>query len=51
VGTNTNPVGAAGFARFNFDTNTKPNAIVLPDPVGALPQTSLPARPSGMVIV
>ena len=43
------PSGRRGSERWVFTTSGMPNASVLPDPVGALPQMSRPASAAGMV--
>src|SRR5829696_3969298 len=48
VGTRTRPVGRLGWALPTRSASGRPNASVLPEPVLALPQTSRPARASGM---
>ncbi len=49
VGASTRPWGFLGDDRVTRLTMGMPKAMVLPDPVGALPHRSLPARASGMV--
>src|SRR5689334_17743950 len=49
VGTSTRPRGRLGAALPTPLTSGTPKAMVLPDPVGARPQMSRPARASGMV--
>ena len=49
VGTSTSARGRLDVARSTRSTIGMPKARVLPEPVGARPQTSRPARPSAMV--
>ena len=49
VGTRTSALGQRGRDWVDLTTSGIPKASVLPDPVGALPQMSLPARAGGMV--
>ena len=51
VGTNTSAVGCLGVAPVALVTSGIPKASVLPDPVGACPQMSRPAKASGIVAV
>ena len=49
VGVKIRPVGLFEFALLVLAINGSPNANVLPEPVGALQQTSLPNRESGIL--